>query len=149
MAVLNSIIYFIRTYIIFIVDFKSIYNRSKESESQLFETAMSQTDISSEEKVQMLKTVAAAKNPDAILHYGFCLEEGNGVEKNLKLAGKCFKEAAKLGSARAQYCLGLCYYHGDCHIRKDKVLAHAWLKKALKDPTKCMEFRKSAIFKYF
>ena len=41
-------------------------------------------------------------------------------------------KAAKAGKKRAQYRLGLCYYHGRFGIEKDESQGIAWLKEAAK-----------------
>ena len=66
---------------------------------------------------------------DAECCYGVCLEQGNGVEKDVKEAVSWYQKAALHGHATGMNNLGVCYERGD-GVEKDEKAALMWYERA-------------------
>lgn len=62
-------------------------------------------DIDKELTVKYLKYASRQKHPDAQCALGVCYMNGEGVEKNVRKAYKCFIKAKKNGSTKADACI--------------------------------------------
>jgi len=60
---------------------------------------------------------------------GNCYMNGQGVEKDQKIAAEWFRKAADQGMKEAQFALGNCYMNGQ-GVEKDPKLAAEWFRKA-------------------
>ena len=58
------------------------------------------------------RTAAEQGNADAQFHLGWCLEHGQGIEKDESEAVRWYRKAAEQGHPDAQYLLGCCIEFG-------------------------------------
>ncbi len=62
----------------------------------------------------------------AYLSLANCYAKGEGVDKNISLAIKCWRSAARHGDREAMYQLGVCYANGDGVDRDMKEAVNCW-----------------------
>jgi len=79
--------------------------------------------------IETVRKDAERGNANAQLALGDAYYDGNGVEKNEKMAAKWYQKAATLGHREARYNLGRMYENGE-GIKKDAVKAAKWYQKA-------------------
>lgn len=82
--------------------------------------------------VSHLKLATTHRHPDATFNLGICYETGTGVQKNMKNAMECYREAASLGHKTAMYNLGIFYVHGRGGLVKNMQAARACFEAAEK-----------------
>ena len=82
-----------------------------------------------EKAVEWWKKAAEQGHAEAQYQIGKCYYNGEGVEKNYKIAVEWWKKAAEQGHAETQYKIGYCYYLGD-GVEKNTKIAAEWWKKA-------------------
>ena len=68
----------------------------------------------------------------AFYKIGRHFENGKGVKKNMKKALKFYKQAAALGDAEAEFCLGYCYWRLSEVVKQDLLEALKWFMLAAK-----------------
>lgn len=85
-----------------------------------------------EAAVSHLKSATTHRHPEATFNLGVCYELGIGVEKNMKNAMECYRQAASLGHMTAMYNLGVFYVHGRGGLKKNHDAARACFETASK-----------------
>ena len=83
----------------------------------------------------------------AILECADCYDKGIGVDREPIAAFKYYLQAANMGLARGQYCVGSCYYDG-AGIEQDYVLAVDWFKKAAEQGYSDAEYNIGVCYEY-
>jgi TPR repeat protein len=91
-----------------------------------------QMDEDPAETIRWSLLLSGLRGADAYLLRGFILENGIVVNLDLTAAADCYRKAAGLGDARAQYWLGLMYAEGR-GVAKDMVESGAWLSRAARN----------------
>jgi len=84
---------------------------------------------------EWLERAAAQGHPDAWFNLGALYQRGAGLQRSPAMAVRCWREAARLGSAAGQLQLGLCYLHGEeggGKIEQSDRKAFVWLRRAAK-----------------
>ena len=84
------------------------------------------------------KKAAEKGDLDASVEVGICYEEGQGVEKNLKLAFKNYERAADKGHPRGMRHLGYCYFNGQGVTRDVYKALRYWNQGAEKEEIGCL-----------
>ena len=85
------------------------------------------TDMSGEAQKWCRKAMEG--DSEAILRYGVCVLDGNGVVKSYEKGAAWIWKAAYQGNARAQFVLGLLFQNG-MGVKKSKTEAIYWYRKA-------------------
>jgi uncharacterized protein len=79
--------------------------------------------------VRYYRIAARAGVSTACFCYAYCLEVGEGVKKNEKLAFKYYLRAAIMGDKGAMESVARCYYHG-IGVVTDRSTANIWIRFA-------------------
>lgn len=106
---------------------KTINQKSESNIESLYTEACS---ASGAKRVMLLQKAADAGSRDAMYELSDCYIDGEGVEKNEKLAIKWLTKAADLGHPLAQTVIGGIYCFGRFGIDQNYVLSEKYLKMA-------------------
>ena len=84
------------------------------------------TDKDEKAAMKWLRKAAEAGDVDSMLKLGKCYERGeNGLEEDKLTAFQLYQEAEKMGSVKAQSCLGACYTFG-WGVEQDDEIGIRW-----------------------
>ena len=87
-------------------------------------------DGGSYQGLTLIHEAATEGLPAALAALGTCYKEGYGVQQNLKIATRLFREGAKLNCTEAQERIGESFFFGKGGMKEDIVEAAKWLGKA-------------------
>jgi TPR repeat protein len=76
-----------------------------------------------------LESAADANIPDALYDLAVCYSEGEGVEKNDRVAFELYLRAALRGDAQSVNAVGTCYFYG-IGVDEDRRVAKIWHDRA-------------------
>ncbi len=85
-----------------------------------------------EKRISLLTTAAEAGSIEAICELAECYSDGNGVNEDLELAAKLWKQGADAGSSEATGRLGVCYVLGQ-GVDKNQEKGVELLERAVKE----------------